>query len=603
MRTNGTTPEPESELESGPLDPAFQDLLPVDLDLPACFTSWRPIQCEAISQTLFSGKRFNALAMPTGSGKSLTAMAISRLTGHRTVIVTGTKGLMDQYMREFGMDPLTSRVISRLSYSSSSSSPFRKPPPNELVDIRGKANYQCQEHPHLSCEDGQRALCKYWQTERCSYGYANVLSRRSQVVVTNYKYWMSIHHAGRGLSPQHLILDEAHLAMEELAGFLSFHISERETDELGFPCPDSEDLGDWQKWGSDTLPRLRSDLTRQARANVKAQLEGKLHKSDLDHSKRLEGLLDRVERLRRIHPGPDLEWDWVCQEERTTRGGRRWGFEPVWPGLYSESALFQSVPHVTLISATLRPKTLSLLGIKSSDSDFREWPRTFPVSRSPVIHIPTVRMNYKTEHDPESMRQWVDRIDQIIESRLDRKGIIHTVSYTRQQHLFQHSRFSRLFIGNTSDPDPLSETASQAVTRFKSAAAPCILVSPSFSTGWDFPGDECEWCIISKIPFPPSQTKVMKARMERDPQYSSYLAMQDLVQSAGRGMRSADDRCETFIVDDSISWFLYHHRSLAPKWFAVRKSAQVPPAPKSIFEEEMARRPKRGPVPVASSIG
>ena len=43
--------------------------------------------------------------------------------------------------------------------------------------------------------------------------------------------------------------------------------------------------------------------------------------------------------------------------------------------------------------------------------------------------------------------------------------------------------------------------------------------------------------------------------------------MQDLVQASGRGMRAPDDYCETFIVDDSISWFLFKYKEFAPEWF------------------------------------
>jgi len=369
--------------------------------------------------------------------------------------------------------------------------------------------------------------------------------------------------------------------VEELAGFLSFSIAERELDDLGIDCPDTEDIQQWRFWVSQNWSGVQVALTTEA---VRVAV-GRGH-IRLDHLKHLQSLSERMAKLKRVRPDYEGKASWVCQLEDQGRKGKRWTFEPVWPGEFSEAALFQHVPHVTLISATLRPKTMSLLGLTKTDYDFWEWPRIFPLHRAPVIHIPTVRMNHST--DDAGLRKWVQRIDEIILSRLDRKGVIHTVSYARQQYLLKYSQFSYLMLGNTSDPN--SPTATQVVMQFKNASAPCVLVSPSFSTGWDFPGDECEWCIIAKIPFPPAQSKAMKARMERDPQYLSHLAMQDLVQSAGRGMRSEDDRCETFIIDDSISWFLYHNRTLAPSWFTVRKSAQIPPPPKSLFEESMLRK-------------
>jgi Rad3-related DNA helicase len=234
------------------------------------------------------------------------------------------------------------------------------------------------------------------------------------------------------------------------------------------------------------------------------------------------------------------------------------------------------------MSATLRPKTLGLLGVGKEHYEFKEWQRIFPAHRHPIYSIPAryqdkdVRIDRRTTE--EQMHAWVEHIDKIIEGRLDRKGIIQTVSYDRQKYLFEHSRHSQHFIGNTNDPD--SETASQIADAFRRSRAPQVLVSPSFATGWDFPGEGCEYVIVCKVPFKPNQGKVQKAREERDKQYGAYLAMIDLVQSAGRGMRSADDRCEVFVVDGHLSWFLHQNSSLAPQWFVhgVRKMAEIPKA-------------------------
>ena len=134
-------------------------------------------------------------------------------------------------------------------------------------------------------------------------------------------------------------------------------------------------------------------------------------------------------------------------------------------------------------------------------------------------------------------------------------------------------------LGNSSDPD--SDSAVEVAEEFRRRPAPAILVSPSFAQGWDFPREQCEYIVICKVPFKPGVGRVMRAREEKDPQYGSYLAMQEMVQSAGRGMRSADDRCEVFVTDGHLNWFLYKSRALAPSWFvdAVRKVREIPDAP------------------------
>jgi Rad3-related DNA helicase len=175
------------------------------------------------------------------------------------------------------------------------------------------------------------------------------------------------------------------------------------------------------------------------------------------------------------------------------------------------------------------------------------------------------------------MRLWVNKIDQIIDRRLDRKGIIHTVSYARVDLIKQWSRHRDIMMTHQ------TATTRDVVADFKRARAPAVLVSPSMATGWDFPYDECNYQIIGKVPFPDSRDKVLQARTKIDPVYSYYITMQSLVQASGRGMRAEDDICETIVVDDHISWFIGKWgATLAPAWFrqAYKISRTIPEAVK-----------------------
>lgn len=116
-----------------------------------------------------------------------------------------------------------------------------------------------------------------------------------------------------------------------------------------------------------------------------------------------------------------------------------------------------------------------------------------------------------------------------------------------------------------------------AVQRFKDSRPPAIFISPSATTGLDFPYSTCEYQIIAKVPFPDLRSKILKARAKKDTEYPFYLAMLDVVQAAGRGMRAADDQCETFIVDDNWGWFARRYKHFAPAWFweAVRRTDRI----------------------------
>jgi len=190
-----------------------------------------------------------------------------------------------------------------------------------------------------------------------------------------------------------------------------------------------------------------------------------------------------------------------------------------------------------------------------------DYPSTFPIQRRPVFHVPTVRMNWKTS--PGSLLLWHARIDQLIQPRLDRKGIIHTVSYPRAEAIYARSKFQKYMILHK----PGSIETMAAVKEHRRRKGASILLSPAVTTGLDFPYRQCEYQIIPKLPFHPMLTKLLKYRCQEDKDYAPYLCAQALVQSVGRGMRAPDDQCETFVIDDNFRWFVRTYARFLPGWF------------------------------------
>ena len=92
------------------------------------FSSWRPNQdraFETIMDWASSNQRYLGLSASTGSGKSVLALLAAKMTGARTVILTATKGLQEQY----------AGVGGQLG----------------LVSVKGQNNFSCQLVPGLRC--------------------------------------------------------------------------------------------------------------------------------------------------------------------------------------------------------------------------------------------------------------------------------------------------------------------------------------------------------------------------------------------------------------------------------------------------------------------
>lgn len=546
------------------------DLLPPPhfLGAPDQFQSWRPDQAEALLRAIDTEKRFAGLVLPTGAGKSLLAVMLQILTGKRTAILTSTKALQDQIAREFVELGLT------VAMGQSAYECLAVRPDGELA---GAVEYPatcdrgpCRAKVACSLKD---AGCLYYDTLR--------RAQQAQLLVTNYAYWMTQYRFGQGLGKfDILVLDEAHAAPDELAGFLSTELRYQDvTHYLSATIPplpigsQPEQMVVWSTWARRHAERLGHQLEREGNESDDAAGVSRPRSArDVGRFIKLTYMHRLLQSIAGMHPD-----DWIFHEETD-----RVVFDPIWVAGYAEKALFRGVEKVILMSATFRPKTADLLGLDKADVDYYEASSGFAKERRPVYLVKSApRVDFRMDDD--DVRRWVALIDTILGWRRDRKGIIHTVSYKRRNQLVQMLRYRDAMISHD------SYTTRQVIEEFKKAGPGTILVSPSVTTGYDFAYDTCEYQIVTKVPFPDSRDPILKARTAEDADYSAYLAMQELVQAVGRGMRAPDDSCETFIVDGHAVWFLGKYKDLAPKWFheaVIRISDTLPqPLPKLSAQE------------------
>ncbi len=488
---------------------------PQELGLP--YPSWRPGQRLAL-RTIFAARTPHiVINAPTGAGKSTLAAALTRMDDRRQVILTATKGLMDQY-QAFDF----------------------------LYDVRGMANYECLaardefkrffpiRRSRVMCDDGpchsgascslKESGCLYFDRYRSSLG--------AQAVVTNYPYWLTMRRYGRGLGiAQRLIADEAHALPEQL---MSANRIEIHKSHLTSRVPNN--VTAWRRWALQAL-------------NTHGTTHGVADDQRILREKTIQGF----KALSEI----DETWAWDDV-------GHSIVFEPTIPRL-----LMPSLQHldryssIVYLSATITPATLDLLGVDASDVTYWEMQSTFPPERRPIYLVPGARVDFRTLKDRVKRQRWYDTMREICELREDRSGIIHTVSFDRAEELFA-------VLSATSDRYLLHRRGvpgAKIVAAFKASPRGTVLISPSVMTGFDFPYRECEFQILAKVPFPDTRSKIVTARIKATPRYRDHLTMQMFVQACGRGMRADDDQCETFCVDEHAQWFLHEHQDIAPPWF------------------------------------
>lgn len=522
---------------------------PADLHLP--WTDWRPGQRLAIRTAITSKKPHIVIQAPTGAGKTAIAGAIaawtyeqeraaqveSKLTGKpptihapRSAILTATNGLMRQYE-----DTL----------------PW-------LAPIRGAANYEClaardelkkyfrmvKHTQTIMCDDGPcRSNIKCSMKEAgCTYYDANRHAKASRNIVTNYAYWLAVRRFGQGLGTvDQLLLDEAHALPEELMKAHEIRVPKWLLRGTRYP----QSYTGWAAWAS-------VQLTKQPNEGAERD----------DERVKVRKLRETYKALTEI----DADWAWDVTPDAVV-------FQPTIPRKLMPMLIQPGTPTV-YFSATITPALLSLLDIPMSSVEFHAMPSRFPVEHRPVYILKTARVGHNMSGFESDY--WMHQIDKIIGQRVDRKGIIHTVSYARAEEIVRRSKHGGMMLA----PRGAAEHA-KTIQRFKQMSGGAILVSPAVMTGYDFKGDEARYQILAKMPFPDTRSAIMRARIEATARYRDNLTMQAVVQMAGRIVREDDDWGETFIVDDHANWFLSQHADLAPQSFldALQWVKRIPAPP------------------------
>ncbi len=543
---------------------------PPSFGLPESFPRWRGAQLDAVNRILDSTKRFVVVCAPTGIGKSLLAMAAGAMSGQRTVILTSTLGLASQYAAQF---------------SSVSS------------DVRGMANYRCAAAPSLGlnpsttvadapCLMGYRCPMRSFG---CDYFDAYRTARQSPLITTTYQCWMydalkdpreAIHAPllldDPGNPVDMLICDEAGESIDEIQRFITISITRRECLHLRLDWPEHTTLPAWRDWADTLVSDIRVRVAAAEQKVKNGNGNGNGSNGSGSWTKELKSLRELARKLDRLST-ITISDQWIMSPriDPDTHAIDAVEFIPLSPSRFAESALWRGVSKVVLLSATIRPKTAAMLGIPTTSMDFIEYPSTFPASRRPIIVVPTVMLNHRNEQNDALMTRWLHRIDSIIAGRLDRKGIIHTTSYSRARFLFDNSEHHSLMLIHS------SSNRASVIDEFIHSPSPRILVSPSLTSGYDFAADLARYAIIAKLPFQTVTDPVVRARQALDPDYGTYLTAQDIIQSSGRIVRSETDAGETFICDDSFSnWFYRRARKFFPDWWqeAVIFSDGVPRA-------------------------
>jgi ATP-dependent DNA helicase DinG len=192
-------------------------------------------------------------------------------------------------------------------------------------------------------------------------------------------------------------------------------------------------------------------------------------------------------------------------------------------------------------------------------------PSTFDPARRPIYVHPIAAMSRKNEDYARPLI--AEAIEKVVARHPDDRILIHTVSYALNKFLEDAIRqSSNLFRVVTYH----SAAEKQRAIDTYLATERAIFLAPSLDRGIDLPGDDCRVIVVCKVPFPSLGDKQVSARLHSKggQQWYTVKTIRSLVQMTGRGMRSSDDYCESYILDKAFIENIWkRNKSLLPVWW------------------------------------
>ena len=548
-------PRPEVT-DPGILLPSHPSLIPTGwADPPEWLSEYRPHQWDAAQEAheaIQAGARVIYLDAPTGSGKTGIADLITRMQQRRGVYLCSSKQLQDQVLGDFPY----SRVL------------------------KGRANYQTinypRSFPEITCDDctgnfdsGDDSCDLCPSMKKCPYRVAKQLALGAQLGVLNTAYWIrEANYVGGFARPAKpddpnpikaagglFIVDECDTLEDALLGFVDFRLTRRMMKTLGMttePPKKGSHRQTISKWIIDELvPIIAAEASKQPRS-----IEGERAR------RRLNAYLEEAALVAGEY-AEDEEERWIRDNDEAPLS-----LKPVLVTRHGRELLWPHMGTTVMMSATIISdhELTDSLGVDRQTYTIQV-PMTFPVENMPIVVAPVASMKggIRVAKENGEADKLAHAIVRVCELHPDVRILIHTVSYDLARHIIMRvrQRINRPWFTYND-----ARERDQALAAYR-ATERAVMFAPSFDRGVDLKGDDCRVVVVAKMPKPYIGDARVKARanMPGGDEWYAVQTIRTLVQMTGRGMRSADDHCTSYILDADFMEYQRRYHSLLPKWW------------------------------------
>lgn len=520
---------------------------------------FRPHQKEAVVDVLdalyVQDKDVVTLSAPTGAGKSLIIYAAARVIAQhkraRSFITTPLNSLIDQIEADDYIDQVTT--------------------------IKGKNNYQCT-HPADRGADVGDAICqrdsnfhcnlkeKYDTDGGCPYYGRKQRAQDGDIAVTNLSYLMANsmipEDVDARFEPRNLLaIDETQNIESFALNFIGFTIDRREipinfkhVGPLPEPGCEMDEMAAW----------LRAVLREISDRLMDLQQAGTLTEEQNRDQDALQQLQHRISNF--------LE-DYAQGRHWTkTRDGTTVTFEPVFIDRFIDRFLWAQSNKVLLSSATIPKGSFrEAIGLEDKSHKHVTVPSTFDAGRRPVLTRHMVGKMTRGERE-QTIPDMAETLAKIADFHQGENGFVHCHSYNIMESLYEELPMYVQRRTLRQDPDDRMGSLQQWMD-----SSHQVFLSVSMDEGISLDDDTARWQALAKASYPFLGDERVNYRVNEMGDWEWYRgrAAINLQQAVGRGMRSQDDWCVTYLLDKSFRDLL-SHQSLFEPWFLESVNTSTP---------------------------
>jgi Rad3-related DNA helicase len=218
---------------------------------------------------------------------------------------------------------------------------------------------------------------------------------------------------------------------------------------------------------------------------------------------------------------------------------------------------YRSNPEVWLRKVGLDPDNTAIISVGMQ----------FPVENRP-IHTDSTVCSMSGGGFDDNFIETMETLNDLAEDYYNEKGVVHTSSYSRARKIYDSASSKYPYLQDNLYLHEKEDNADEVIDDWQNGGgSKDILLSPSVMSGVDLKDDMCRFQILLKVPYPAMESRVKYITENQKFGWPSYFerAMIRVVQSYGRGIRSSDDKCDYFVLDEDFNDLL--EKRQAPRWF------------------------------------